>query len=164
MRPVPHAPMSIPDVLLTQLIAATEEVFERMVCIPVTVGTYDGIAAHERHPHVVATVAFAGHRNGFVSFHSSIDIANEIAGAMLGLPTELVNGEMPDAMGEIANMIAGSFRTKMAALEPPWTITCPSVTVGGDFTTRYPSDVSEARVPFTMNGRTVEVELILSRR
>lgn len=164
MQPTPHAPMSVPDVLLTQLIAATEEVFERMVFIPVTVGSYDGIVEPDRHHRVVATVAFAGHRTGFVSFHSSIDIANEIAGAMLGLPTERVNGEMPDAMGEIANMIAGSFRTKMAALEPPWTITCPSVTVGAEFSTRYPSEVSEARVPFTMNGRTVEVELILSRR
>lgn len=156
--------MSIPDLLLTQLIAATEEVFERMVFVPVTVGSHDGGVPPDHGDHVVATVAFAGHRNGFVSFHSSIEMANEIAGAMLGLPTGHVNGEMPDAMGEIANMIAGSLRTKMAALEPAWTITCPSVTVGASFSTRYPTEVSEARVPFTMNGRTVEVALILSRR
>lgn len=156
--------MSIPDLLLTELIAATEEVFETMVFVPVTVGTVDANVSPGPHRHVVATVAFAGHRNGFVSFHSSIDTANEITGAMLGIPFERVNGEMPDAMGEIANMIAGSLRTRMAAFEPAWTITCPSVTVGNDFSTKYPSEVSEVRVPFTMNGRTVEVELILSRR
>ncbi len=156
--------MSIPEQLLTQLISATEEVFERMVFVPVTVGTVDGHVSAGPHRHVVATVAFAGHRNGFVSFHSSIDTANEIAGAMLGIPHDSVNGEMPDAMGELANMIAGSLRTRMAAFEPAWTITCPSVTIGSDFSTRYPSEVSEARVPFTMNGRTVEVEIILSKR
>lgn len=156
--------MTIPDLLLTQLITATEEVFERMVFIPVTVGTYNGSVVDDHGDHVVATVAFAGHRNGFVSFHSSIAVANEIAGAMLGLPTDRVNGEMPDAMGEIANMIAGAFRTKMATFEPPWTITCPSVTVGSHFSTRYPTEVSETRVPFAMNGRTVEVSLVLSRR
>lgn len=156
--------MSIPELLLTQLIAATEEVFERMVFVPVTVGSHDGGVMPDRGDQVVATVAFAGHRNGFVSFRSSIQTANEIAGAMLGVPIDRVNGEMPDAMGEIANMIGGSFRTKMAALEPAWTITCPTVTMGSSFSTRYPTEVSEARVPFTMNGRTVEVALILSRR
>lgn len=156
--------MSIPEQLLAQLISATEEVFETMVFVPVTVGTIDAPATTHTHPHVVATVAFAGYRNGFVSFSSSIDTANAIAGAMLGIPHERVNGEMPDAMGEVANMIAGSFRTRMAQFEPAWTITCPSVTVGRDFSTRYPSEVSEVRIPFTMNGETVEVELILSKR
>lgn len=156
--------MSIPDQLLTQLVAATEEVFERMVFVPVTVGAYDGLAERAPGHHVVATVAFAGHRNGFVAVHSSVEIANEIAGAMLGLPSDRVNGEMPDAIGEVANMIAGAFRTKMAAFEPCWTITCPTVTVGSDFATRYPSEVSGARLPFTMNGGTIEVELILSHR
>lgn len=156
--------MPIPDVLLTELIAATEEVFARMVFMPVTVGTVDAQVSPGPSRHVVATVAFAGHRNGFVSFHSSIDTAKLIAGSMLGIPEERINGEMPDAIGEIANMIAGSLRTKMAAHEPAWTITCPSVTIGNDFSTVYPSEVSEARVPFTMSGRTVEVELILSKR
>lgn len=156
--------MSIPEQLLTQLISVTEEVFETMVFVPVTVGAGDVQVAAGPHRHVVATVAFAGHRNGFVSFRSSIDTANEIAGAMLGIPSDRVNGEMPDAMGEVANMIAGCLRTRMAAFEPAWTITCPSVTIGSDFATRYPSEVSEARVPFTMNGHAIEVEIILSKR
>jgi chemotaxis protein CheX len=156
--------MSIPERLRHQLIVATEEVFERMVFVPVTVAAGEDGDALGPHRHVVATVGFAGGRSGFVSFHASIDTAKEIAGAMLGMPVDRINGEMPDAIGEVANMIAGSLRTKMAAFEPAWTITCPSVTVGAEFSTRYPSDVSEARVPFTMNGRTIAVELILSKR
>ncbi|MGE3510882.1 MAG: chemotaxis protein CheX [Vicinamibacterales bacterium] len=156
--------MSIPDVLLTELIAATEEVFARMVFMPVTVGTADAQVSPDPSRHVVATVAFAGHRSGFVSFHSSIDTARLIAGSMLGIPKERVNGEMPDAIGEIASMIAGSLRTKRAAHEPAWTLTCPSVTVGHDFSTVYPREVSDARVAFTMSEGTAEVELILSRR
>jgi chemotaxis protein CheX len=157
--------MSIPEPLLTQLIQSTEEVFETMVFMPVTVGPVGApVALAPPGRHVVATVAFAGHRNGFVSFHASVDTANEIAGAMLGIPHDQVNGQMSDAMGEVANMIAGSLRTKMAAVEPAWTITCPSVTIGTDFATRYPSEVSEARVPFSMNGQTVAVEIILSKK
>lgn len=156
--------MAIPDTLLKTLISATEEVFETMVFVPVVVDSGPVAEPPAPHAHVVATVAFAGHRNGFVSFHSSIDSANEIAGAMLGLPKDGVNGEMPDAIGEIANMIAGSFRTKMAALEPAWTITCPTVTVGSDFHTRYPAEVSHETVPFRMGEQSIAVELILSHK
>ena len=156
--------MSIPEPLLTELIRSTEEVFETMVFMPVTAAAVDAPFDLTPGRHVVATVAFAGHRNGFVSFHASVDTANEIAGAMLGVPHDQVNGQMSDAMGEVANMIAGSLRTKMAAIEPAWTITCPSVTIGTDFATRYPSEVSEARIPFSMNGQTVAVEIILSKR
>lgn len=156
--------MTIPDALLTRLIACTEDVFERMVFMPITLGTVDGHASPGPDAHVIATIAFAGHRNGFISFHSSVECAQHIAGAMLGMPASAVNGEMPDAMGEIVNMIAGSLRTRMAEVEPPWTITCPSVTVGQNFSTIYPADVSEARVPFSLGERTVEVEVILSNR
>ena len=65
---------------------------------------------------VVATVAFAGHRRGLVSIHSSIDAARSIACAMLGIPEEEITGEIPDAMGEVANMVAGTFRNKLAAI------------------------------------------------
>jgi chemotaxis protein CheX len=156
--------MAIPDTLLKTLISATEEVFETMVFVPIAVEPGPAVSPPGPHAHVVATIAFAGHRNGFVSFRASIDSANEIAGAMLGMPTDRVNGEMPDAIGEIANMIAGSFRTKMAAVEPAWTITCPSVTVGSDFSTRYPTGASHEKVSFRMGERSIAVELILSHR
>jgi chemotaxis protein CheX len=156
--------MPIPDALLTCLISCTEDVFERMVFVPITLGTFDAHASPDPHPHVVATIGFAGFRNGFVSFHTSVECANHIAGAMLGLTAKEIDGEMPDAMGEIVNMIAGSLRTRMAEVEPAWTITCPSVTVGSNFSTLYPSNVSQARVPFMIGDRTVEVEIILSNR
>jgi chemotaxis protein CheX len=155
---------TIPDSLLTCLVACTEDVFERMVFMPVMVGTPDARVSPEPHAHVAATVGFAGHRNGVVSLHSSIECATQIAAAMLGLTPSEVQGEMPDAMGEVVNMIAGSLRTRMAEIEPAWTITCPWVTVGSNFVTTYPSDVAEARVPFTLGPHTIEVELVLSNR
>src|SRR4029077_7282679 len=96
---------------LTQLLAATEEVFETMVFKPVS--HQEPIDDDKVRPpsNVVATVAFAGHRRGLVAFHSSLGTARTIAGAMLGMAAEEINGEMPDAIGEIAKIIAGSFRT-----------------------------------------------------
>lgn len=155
--------MTIPDELLTNLVTATEEVFETMVFKPLVrmppVVEEDGV---RKGANVVATVAFAGHRRGLVCIHSSLDAAKAIAGAMLGIPEEDLNGEIPDAMGEVANMVAGTFRNKLAAIEPASAIAVPTVTMGSDFTTKYSSATGRARCPFEMEGRPVAVELILS--
>jgi chemotaxis protein CheX len=83
---------------------------------------------------------------------------------MLGIPAADVNGEMPDAIGEITNMIAGTFRTKMAASGPRWAISIPTVTIGSDFYTTYVSDVRRVLCPFTMSaGHEVFVGLILTQ-
>jgi chemotaxis protein CheX len=154
--------MDIAEHLVDHLVVATKEVFEKMVFRAITAcPPIDGTAA--RSPsNVVATVSFAGHRRGLVAFHSSLDAARDIAGAMLGVPIETVNGDMADAIGEIANMIAGSFRTKLAATEPASAIAVPSVTIGLDFCTRYGGNVRRVLCPFQMGEQSIYVELILT--
>ena len=154
--------MTIPDGILDHLVVATEEVFETMVFKPVTrCPPLEGDAV--RPPsNVIASVAFAGHRRGLVAFHSSLTAARDIAGAMLGMEPETLNGEMPDAIGEVANMIAGAFRTKLAAIEPASAIAVPTVTIGSDFSTKYMSAVKRVLCPFQMDEQTLYVELILT--
>jgi chemotaxis protein CheX len=154
--------MTIPDSVLGHLVVATEEVFETMVFKPVTRGAPLEGDAIRPASNVIASVAFAGHRRGLVAFHSSLDAARAIAGAMLGLEPETLNGEMPDAIGEVANMIAGAFRTKLAATEPASAIAVPTVTIGSDFSTKYMSAVKRVLCPFRMDDQTLYVELILT--
>jgi chemotaxis protein CheX len=154
--------MDIAEHVLGQLLVATEEVFETMVFRPLTACPPMNGDASRPASNVVATVSFVGHRRGLVAFHSSLAAAHEIAGAMLGVPVDTVNGDMPDAIGEIANMIAGSFRTKLAASEPASAIAVPSVTIGSDFCTRYGGDVKRVLCPFHMGDHVIYVELILT--
>lgn len=100
--------MTIPAEMLTDLMTSTEEVFETMMFKSLVRVPAVETASERKGAHVVATVAFAGHRRGLVAIHSSIDAARSIAGAMLGIAIEDLNDEMPDAMGEVANMVAGS--------------------------------------------------------
>src|SRR5262245_8666771 len=111
-------------------------VFKQLTAAP----ALPGDAARPKS-NVVATVPFAGHRRGLVAFHASLPGAKVIAGAMLGMEPASINGEMPDAIGEVANMIAGTFRNKLAAIEPASAIAVPTVTIGSDFSTRYVSEV-----------------------
>ncbi len=138
------------------------EFIRTMVFRHVDAGTPDGGEIPHAGPSVVATVAFAGHRRGLVSIHASAETAREIAGAMLGVAPTAVHGQMPDTFGEVANMVAGMLRTRMAAVEPAWVIAVPTVTIGTDFSTRYVTAVTRVAVPFSMEGRRIHVELILT--
>jgi chemotaxis protein CheX len=149
---------------ITLLIESTREVFEMMVQRELTFGVpIEGDALRPKS-NVVGTVSFAGSESGVVVFYCTLDAANEIAGALLGMPASDVNGEMPDAIGEMSNMIAGAFRTKMSDAGHPWVISIPTVTVGSDFYTKYVSDVRRVLCPFKMGDKEVFVELILMKR
>jgi len=153
--------MSVPQSLLTTLVSATEEVFDTMLALPLQArAPVNGPL--EVPANVVATVAFAGHRRGLVVVYSSLAAARQITSSMLGIPVHEVNGEVPDAMGEIANMVAGTFRNRLAAVEPSSDISVPTVTIGTDFSTLYSSAVFRSRCPFDMQGEPLSVELILT--
>ena len=65
-------------------------------------------------------------------------------------------------MGELANMVAGQFRNRLAATEPSSDISVPAVTMGSAFSTRYSPAVLRSRCPFDMLGDPLTVELILT--
>ena len=85
---------------------------------------------------------------------------------MLGIEPGHINGELPDAIGELTNMIAGSFRTRVAHSKgETWAISVPTVTIGSDFYMKYVSDVQRMLCPFRMKNNKAElfVELIVTR-
>jgi chemotaxis protein CheX len=149
--------------LIEQLAKSTEEVFETMVFKKLCQGRpIEGDSLRPRS-NVVGLVGFGGSLSGLVAFYTTLDAAQEIAGSMLGMPATEVNGEMPDAIGEVTNMIAGSFRLKLAERGETLAISIPSVTVGSDFYTKYASDVRRVLCPFRMDDKELCVELILTR-
>lgn len=150
--------------MIQKLVESTNEVFETMVFRTLESGVpIEGEALRPRS-NVVGTVGFAGSRSGLVAFYSTLDTANSIAGSMLGIDPAQVDGEMADAIGEITNMIAGSFRTKMAKEGDVWAISIPTVTVGSDFYTKYVTDVRRVLCPFRMQDEEIFVELIVMKQ
>lgn len=149
-----------PNVVET-LQSATEEVFETMIFRNLTSQSPIEGDALRPQSNVVGTVGFVGSASGLVAFYSTLDGAREIAGSMLGMDAAEVNGEMADAIGEVTNMIAGSFRTRMAAGGEPWAITVPTVTVGSDFYIKPHVQGRRVLIPFKMEAHEIFVELIL---
>jgi chemotaxis protein CheX len=155
---------AIESLFIDELSAATCDVFKTMVFQEVEASTPIAGDAMRPGANVVGTVAFAGKTSGLVVFYSSMEAARIITASMLSIDPASVNGELPDAIGELTNMIAGSFRTRVAhAKGETWAISVPTVTVGSDFYTKYVSDVQRVLCPFRMNKAELFVELIVTR-
>jgi chemotaxis protein CheX len=155
----------IEQTFIDELVTATREVFQTMVFTEVTPSAPVQSEALKGGTNVVGTVAFTGKTSGLVVVYTTLDAAKRITASMLGMEPSAVDGELPDAIGELTNMIAGSFRTRMAHVQgDAWAISVPTVTVGSDFYTKFVSDVQRVLCPFKMGDSEVVVELIVTKR
>ena len=146
--------------LVDVLVGATTDVFETMIFRQLQ--AKDTVWGHAARPksQIVGTVGFAGSSTGLVAFHTSVDAAKDITGAMLGM--EMDEEGLPDAVGEVTNMIAGAFRTRMAAFQDAWAISVPTVTIGSDFYIKPISTGDRVIVAFAMDAHEIFVELIIT--
>jgi CheY-specific phosphatase CheX len=146
--------------LVDVLVGATTDVFETMIFRQLQ--PREPAWGHAIRPksQIVGSVGFAGSSTGLVAFHLSVDAAREITRAMLGI--EIDEEGLPDAVGEVTNMIAGAFRTRMAAFQEPWAISVPTVTVGSDFYIKPISTGDRVMVGFAMDAHELFVELIIT--
>jgi chemotaxis protein CheX len=148
------------EAMIPLVLDATSEVFATMVFVELERGT-PIVGSAQPVATVVGTVNFLGSVSGTVSFYSSDAAAREIVGAMLGIEPAEAGAEVADTVGEITNMIAGTFRGKLTQAGETLMITPPSVTVGTDFRAQHFNVAARVLCPFRMRGQDLFVELIL---
>jgi chemotaxis protein CheX len=142
------------------LVVATTDVFETMIFRKIVAKSTAWGHATRPKSQIVGSVGFAGSSTGLVAFHATLDAARDIATGMLG--TSVDEDALPDALGEVTNMIAGSFRTRMAEHQDAWAISVPTVTVGSDFYIKSITTGDRVIVGFTMDTHELFVELIIT--
>ena len=153
-----------PQSLIETLRACTHDVFGTLVGTRLAAGTpLDGDGLRPQS-NVVGQIGFGGSSSGLVVFYTTFAGARAITGALLGMPPadEPSTPDVADAIGEITNMIAGSFRTRMAAQGDVWAISIPTVTMGSDFYMTALTVGRRTMLPFRMDGHEIFVELVIT--
>lgn len=115
----------------TLLGAATREVFEMMVGGELQPNANDGAGME-----VTAVVGLAKQLSGLVTVQCSTACAGQIASAMLGMEISGLDRNALDAMGEICNMVAGSFKSKIPGMEDGCVLSVPTLIRGTDYKVR----------------------------
>ena len=106
-----------------------------------------------------AMVGLAGQLRGVLSLRCSSKSAAIMASKMLGVEVGHGDEQMWDAVGEIANMIAGNFKNKLTGMGDGCMLSVPTVITGSDYNCRSLTDSGSLEVRLLFEGVPVSVEL-----
>jgi len=104
---------------------------------------------------ITAMVGLAGGLCGVLSIRSNLETASLLASKMLGINTAEAESATRDALGEIANVVAGSLKTAVPGLEDSCFLSTPTVVIGHDFKVYSLGNGTSTSVPLEVEGSRV---------
>lgn len=107
---------------------AAKEVFNKMVRVPLTLGKPHLKNGEQPQFAVSATIGISGTVTGIVVLGFPQQVALDVAAALAGCPMTTIDQDCVDALGEVANMIAGSAKSRFPGGAN--SLSLPNVTLG----------------------------------
>lgn len=161
---LPTAPVEA--VLSEMMIDAVEKVFTTMVRRKVTlvrqfisdrVHTVSPDLEGGDFPVVVGTVGFVGKANGVIFLYLPESLAIALSASMLGLePADLGAGDtetVNDAIGELTNMVVGTFKNQLCDRGLDCHLTIPSILRGSRFRVEPVANATRRVFEFESEGQ-----------
>ena len=148
------------DELIKSLIKDVQDVFINMVGVedlmhlPIQID----VTTHFKEC-LTALVGLAGTYNGLVSVHIPWPLAISFTSLMLGMEVTEIDDDVNDAMGEIANMIAGSFKQHLSKGGSDIQLSTPSVVNGSDYMVSSGNNLENITLKFDTNDEWFMVSL-----
>ncbi len=132
---------------INPFIRALDNTFQTMVGCAVERGELQlsglGCPSYE----VSGVIGLSGKAIGTVVLSLSREVALKAASAMLMTESTELNDDVIDAVGELANMVAGAAKAELEKLD--LSISLPTVITGSGHEVRFPSNATPICVPFT---------------
>lgn len=144
--------------------ASTAGVFSTMLGLEVvSEPEYTDANAPAVSDGVLAIVGLAGSWTGAGVISCSAAFACRICNQLLMTDATSVNEEVLDAVGEVANMVIGNFKTMIEEHLGPLGLSIPTVIYGRNFTSRSLGTNHWIVLPFRCDGETVTVRCCLGQ-
>ena len=141
------------------IIGATTDVFSTMLMIDLVVGDpVDGLGG-DVESNITAMLGLGGDIRGMLAVHCPAAVAMAITGGFLGMDVDELNEDVKDAIGEIANMIAGNLKVAFAGYELKIELAIPTSIIGQSYRVGGMLGARRVAVPFAMENGHFLVEL-----
>jgi chemotaxis protein CheX len=113
--------------------------------------------------HIAGTVGFVGRLSGVVYVYTTLSFARRITATLLALPeAEVKEDEMiNDAMGEMANMVVGHMKSRIADRGISCVLTIPSVVRGSHFSVEPVSSTEGHVATFANDADRLFIQVLL---
>lgn len=131
--------------------------FEIMCQLPVTVGKPELKTDRGPCADVSSVIGFSGGAAGSVVLDFSFDVASKLASAFAGTEMNPEHPDFADALGELANMVAGGAKAKFEGLNI--SISLPNVIVGENHNVSVSRNAPRIVIPCTTDAGTFHVEI-----
>jgi chemotaxis protein CheX len=145
---------------INPFILSTIKVFDTMVGTQVARGTPCVKQGYQPSHEVSAIIGLSGRAKGTVLLSVERDVAVHVAAAMLGEMPTSVNSDVADAMGEMANMIAGDAKAQLEHLA--MSVSLPTVVTGKGHCIDFPKNAMRICVPFSCEWGVLALEVALA--
>ncbi len=132
------------------IIDTTEEVFNSMIFLAISTDGCMTEGQESIFSHFSAMIGLSGDLMAMISIHCDAYIAMDIAGAMLEMEFEEVDDDVKDAMGEVANMIAGGLKSRLLDDGIDVTLAIPTTVVGKGYSISSPKRSNRIVIPFDL--------------
>ena len=140
--------------LARHMVQVTKETFEMMIPIPLSIGKIAARPREDLVDCVSAIVGIAGSLSVLVDVCCSQEAALKISTALLEEDMLEINHEVLDAIGELANLLAGAMKGKLATQGGRLELTVPFVITGDRYTVKWPVNSVAVEVPFLLSGQS----------
>jgi len=142
-------------------VVAAKNVFETMIDVPFNLGKPTLKKGSDVPPHQISgIIGVSGTVCGSVVISMTHDIAFRLVSALIGETVSELDDDCTDAIGEIANMIAGNAKTDFPSSDNA--ISVPSVVVG-KHKVSYPTGVPVITIPCILDVGEMYIEVALKR-
>ncbi|TWT99245.1 CheY-P phosphatase CheX [Botrimarina colliarenosi] len=115
-----------------------------------------GDPKHRQYP-ISGIIGLSGRAHGMVVINLSTEVALKAASAMLMEDLTEVNDDVLDAVGELANVIAGQAKTELEQYD--LSVSLPNVITGEGHEIRFPSATPPLAVPFNTDFGPLRLEV-----
>jgi chemotaxis protein CheX len=114
------------------------------------------------HYGISGIIGLSGEAQGSVSLGFSIPVAVKVVSDMLKAPIKETDPDLPDGIGEIANIIAGNAKKGLSRFN--LSISLPNVIIGSDHTLSGVEGVPTILVPFSSGSGDFIMEISLKSK
>ncbi len=116
-----------------EIIAGIKEVFSTMLMVDLQAEEVIENGDCEINSNLTSMIGLGGGIRGMLAIHCPADVARGITSGLLGMEIQELDEDVKDAVGEVANMVAGNLKVSYAKNGIDIELAIPTSIVGDSF-------------------------------
>lgn len=142
-----------------KIIETTEEIFSTMIFMEVSADAPLEQSKPTLRCQISAMIGLTGGFSAMLSIHCPKAVGLAISGAMLDMEIEEIDADVKDALGEIANMVAGGLKERFATEDIDLELAIPTAISGESYTIASPTRSKQMIIPFSIEAGQFLIEM-----